>query len=93
MAQSQVAMFSFTLGGNNSIGPAELRELWARASGVNSVHVGRRLQPYGDDRPTYTLYGPQNLCGVREVSQRLCALLEARHLNARVVTLCGIAGV
>ncbi|TAA25819.1 hypothetical protein [Pseudoxanthomonas winnipegensis] len=93
MAQPHVAMFSFTLGANNSIGPAELRELWARASGVSAVHVGRRLQPYGDERPTYTLYGPQSLTGVHEVGRRLCALLEARHLNARVVTLCGTAGV
>lgn len=84
----QIALFTFTLGSKESIGPDALKALWSRASGTTNVSVSR--QPPGNanrDRPTYTLYAPQTLENLREVELRLCKMLEASHLTASVVPL------
>lgn len=93
MARSaQVAMFNFTLSNGQGIGPSELKELWMKASGVNSVSVSRRATDEHKNRTVYTLYGPQNLHDVREIGKGLCLLLEAKKLNAKIVPLSGQFG-
>ena len=88
MSQHQIAMFTFTLGTTESIGPTALRALWKRATGTGNVSVGRR-SPLGGfrDRPTYTLYAPQSLGNLREVELRLRKLFEEAHLHASVTAL------
>ncbi|MES2858539.1 MAG: hypothetical protein V4704_05110 [Pseudomonadota bacterium] len=84
----QIALFTFTLGNNESIGPDALKSLWARASGTSNVSVSR--QPPSNpnrDRPTYTLYAPQTLDNLRDVELRLRKVLEESHLTASVVPL------
>lgn len=88
MSQHQIAMFTFTLGNTESIGPAALRILWARATGTANVSVGRREAGGGfRDRPTYTLYAPQSLANLREVELRLRGLFEEAHLHASLTSL------
>jgi hypothetical protein len=88
MSKHQIAMFKFTLGNNESIGPAALRALWVRASGTPNVGVDRRDQPgFRPGRPVYTLYAPQGLDNLREVELRLRRLLEAAHVNASLTIL------
>lgn len=87
MAQPSVAMFTFTLSGNGSIGPSDLHELWTKACGVETVRVTRRSRFNSTGRSIYTLYGPQNLKGVRDIGERVCVLLEARNLRAKLVSL------
>lgn len=88
MPKHQIAMFKFTLGSNESIGPAALQALWVRASGTTNVSVDRREQPgFRPGRPVYTLYAPQGLGDLREVELRLRHLLEAAHVNASLSVL------
>ncbi len=88
MSQHQIAMFTFTLGNTESIGPTALRALWTRATGSSNVSVGRRSSQGGfRDRPTYTLYAPQSLGNLREVELRLRKLFEEAHLNAALTSL------
>ena len=88
MSQHQIAMFTFTLGNTESIGPAALRTLWTRATGIANVSVSRK-SPHGSyrDRPTYMLYAPQSLGNLRDVELRLRKLLEDAHLNASLTAL------
>ena len=84
----QIALFTFTLGNNESIGPDALKALWTRATGTTNVSVSR--QPPSNpnrDRPTSTWYAPQTLENLREVELRLRRMLEASHLTASVVPL------
>lgn len=88
MSSHQVAMFTFTLGKDESIGPHALRRLWAKASGSGDVGVSRRESSEGRrDRPIYTLYAPQELCNLRMVELRLRHMLEAAHLHASLAPL------
>ena len=88
MSQHQIAMFTFTLGTTESIGPTALRALWTRATGTGNVSVGRR-SPLGGfrDRPTYTLYAPQQLADLRMVEARLRQMLETAHLHASLTAM------
>lgn len=88
MPQHQIALFTFTLGRTESIGPKALRHLWCGATGIGNVSVGRR-QPEGTwrDRPVYTLYAPQSLGNLHEVELRLRYALESAHLHACVTAL------
>ena len=88
MSQHQIAMFTFTLGNTESIGPVALRALWTQATGSANVSVARK-PPMGGfrDRPTYTLYAPQSLANLREVESRLRKLFEEAHLNAALTSL------
>ena len=88
MAQHQIALFTFTLGNTESIGPAALRDMWIRACGTSNVSVGRRAPAETfRDRPVYTLYAPQSLGNLREVELRLRKLFEEAHLHASVTAL------
>jgi len=87
MSKHQIALFTFTLSGDGSIGPDALREIWKRASESNNVSVGRKLLHGNQDRPVYTLYAPQGLADLRGVEMRLRRLLEATHLNASLSVL------
>jgi hypothetical protein len=83
----QIAMFKFTLGNGQSIGPAELRALWARACQTPNVSVGRAQGPYGTDKPTYSLYAPQQLENLPRVELRLREMLDECKLRVSLVAL------
>lgn len=88
MSEHHIALFTFTLGSAESIGPDALRQMWARACGSPNVSVDRKT-PYGGprDRPVYTLYAPQSLANLRDVELRMRGLLEAAHLHASLTVL------
>lgn len=88
MSSHQVAMFTFTLGRDESIGPLALRRLWARASGTGDIGVSRKESADGQrNRPIYTLYAPQKLEDLRMVESRLRHMLETAHLHASLTAL------
>lgn len=80
----QIKMFQFTLGPKQSIGPAQLRVLWARACQMPHVSVGRSN---ADGRPLYSLYASQQLQDLAMVEQRLRRLLDDSKLNASLIAL------
>jgi len=83
-----IPMFKFTLGNGQSIGPAELRALWARACGSSQVGVSRQPGPFGGDgRPTYSLLASQHLQDLPQVETRIRRALEEHHLRASLIPL------
>ena len=88
MSQHHIALFTFTLGSTESISPIALRALWANASGIGNVSVGRKiLVSDSATREIYTLYAPQSLSNLQDVETRLRRALENAHLHA---TLTGL---
>lgn len=88
MSQHHIALFTFTLGSAESIGPQALRRLWAGASGSGDVSVGRKESQWGKgNRPVYTLYAPQGLGNLHEVELRLRHALEHAHLHASLTAM------
>ena len=83
----QIAMFKFTLGNGQSIGPAALQELWERCCGTRNVSVGRNAESFDGRRVTYSLYAPQQLPQLEQVEMRLRQMLEERRLSASVTPL------
>ncbi len=84
----QIAMFKFTLGNGQSIGPSALQALWVRASRSPQVSVGRQAPGFGgNDRPTYALYASQHLEDLPQVEMRLRRMLEESHLSASLVSM------
>ena len=84
----QIAMFKFTLGKDQSIGPTALLALWGRACQTSQVSVGRQPPSFGGDgRTTYALYAPQRLEDLTQVESRLRTLLEQSNLRATVIAL------
>ncbi|TYT23558.1 MULTISPECIES: hypothetical protein [Luteimonas] len=83
MANYQIALFTFTLSGDRSIGPTALTELWMRACGTSDVGVDRK-ESHREGRPVYTLYASRNLADLQGVETRLRTLLESAHLNASI---------
>ena len=83
----QIAMFKFTLGNGQSIGPAALQGLWERCCGTTNVSVGRHAESFGSRRATYSLYAPQQLPDLAQVEKRLRQMLEARKLSASLIAL------
>lgn len=88
MSSHQIAMFTFTLGRDESIGPHALRRLWSQASGTGDIGVSRKEPAEGQrNRPIYTLYAPQQLGDLRVVEARLRHMLETAHLHASLTAL------
>jgi len=83
----QIALFSFTLGNDQSIGPAALRALWARACQSSEVSVGRQARGLHRIQDTYFLYASQRLGNLPLVEQRLRMLFEQSHLAASLTPL------
>lgn len=83
----QIAMFKFTLGNGQSIGPAALQGLWERCCGTTNVSVGRHAESFGGCRVTYSLYAPQQLPDLAQVEKRLRQMLDARKLSASLIAL------
>lgn len=83
----QIAIFRFTLGHGQSIGPAELHALWARACQSPNVSVGRNQGAHVNDKPTYSLYASQQLENLPNVEQRLRQLLDQIQLRASLIAL------
>lgn len=82
-----IAMFRFTLGTNQSIGPKDLQSIWIRASQLADVSVGCVAGPRPEDKATYSLYAPQSLDGLADVEARLRRLLDERNLRAALLCL------
>lgn len=80
----QIAIFRFTLGPKQSIGPTQLQALWARACQTPHVSVGRS---HADGRPLYSLYATQQLPNLALVEKRLRQLLDDSKLNASLIAL------
>lgn len=83
-----IPMFKFTLGHDQSIGPAALRTLWEEACRTADVSVARHAGGFGSDgRPTYSLFAPQQLQDLSQVESRLRRALEESHLRASLIVL------
>jgi hypothetical protein len=83
----QIAIFRFTLGHGQSIGPAELHALWARACQSPNVSVGRSQGAHSSDKPTYSLYASQQLENLPSIEQRLRQLLDQIQLRVSLIAL------
>ncbi len=86
---SQIELFKFTLGNDQSISPSALQALWARACQTSKVAVSRHV-PGGlgaVDRPIYSLYGPQQIHDLPQVELRLRQLLEDASLRVSLIAL------
>ena len=83
----QIAMFKFTLGNGQSIGPAALQNLWRRCCGTSEVSVGRDTVSNGSRGVTYSLYAPQHLPDLERVEMRLRRMLEDDKLSALLIPL------
>jgi len=80
-----IAMFRFTLGTDQSIGPKDLQTIWMQASQMADVSVGCVAGPISQDKATYSLYATQSLEGLAEVEARLRRLLDQRNLRAALL--------
>ncbi len=86
---SQIELFKFTLGNDQSISPTALQALWARACQTPKVAVSRHV-PGGlgaVERPIYSLYGPQQIHDLPQVERRLRQLLEDASLRVSLIAL------
>lgn len=79
MQHEQKQVFVLHLGSRQSIGPDDLRAIWATACESLDVRVSRRMQRAGGsaNRPCYGLWVGRVFNRV-PAEQRLRALLEAR---------------
>lgn len=86
--KNQIPLFKFSLGQHQSIGPAQLQELWARACQSSAVSVGRDAPRMGaDSNPTYSLYGSPQIENLPLIEKRLRMLLEESKLRASLIVL------
>lgn len=84
----QIAIFRFTLGNGQSIGPAALQSMWVRACQSPDVTVGRKSSGYADQgRAIYSLYAPPGLGNISQVEQRLRQLFDESGLRASLVSM------
>jgi len=82
----RVPIFQFRLRNGRSIGPAELRNLWATASGSEDVAVSREVRHVDGQRPdaVYLLSASPDLFDLASVETRLRRLLQDTLFNAHV---------
>jgi hypothetical protein len=80
-------LFRFRLSGGQSIGPDELRRLWAIACGSEEVSVSRVVSAWGsgDIGHTYSLCGPARVVASPEIEQRTRDSLTAALPKANIV--------
>jgi len=83
----QIAMFKFTLGNGQSIGPVALQKLWERCCGTTNVSVGRHAETFGGNRVTYSLYAAQHLPDLAQVEKRLRHMLDDGKFAASLIPL------
>lgn len=76
-----IAIFKFTISNGRSIGPERLQQLWAKACRTTDVGVGRAPGTRDRDKPTYALYGRQNLENLSEIERTLRASFDAMDLH------------
>ncbi len=80
-----ITIFKFTIGNGQSIGPETLQQVWANACRTSDVGVGRVPGTRQGDKPTYSLYGRQNLANLVEIEKRLLTLFDEMQLHVSVV--------
>ncbi|AKC85812.1 hypothetical protein [Pseudoxanthomonas suwonensis] len=85
--KNQIAIFRFTLGSGQSIGPADLKAMWMDACQASNVSVGRVEDTRGADKSVYSLYAPLDIATQPQVEQRLRDLLDQRRLRASLVSV------
>ena len=80
-------VFRFRLSGGQSIGPKELRRLWAAACGSEDVSVSRVVSAWGcgDVGYTYSLCGPARVVTSPEIEKRTRESLVAALPKANIV--------
>lgn len=85
-AARRVPIFQFRLRNGRSIGPVELRNLWATASGSEDVAVSREVRSVEGLRPdaVYLLSASPELFDLAGVETRLRRLLQDTLFNAHV---------
>lgn len=81
-----IAIFKFTIRNGQSVGPAVLQRTWEKACRTLDVSVGRDLGVRAGDRPTYLLFGRQNLENVPDIEKRLRILFD--EMDLRVSMIC-----
>lgn len=78
LKQQQTQVFILHLGAQQSIGPTDLRTMWATACSSLDIAVSRRVSGVRTQgRPCYTLWAGRDFHRAA-AEQRLRALLEAR---------------
>ncbi|GAA5077297.1 hypothetical protein [Lysobacter panacisoli] len=82
-----IALFKFTISNDQSIGPESLQQIWAKACRTSDIGVGRKAGLRSGDKPTYSLYGRQNLENLAEIEQRLRASFDEMHLRVSMISL------
>lgn len=82
-----IAVFRFRLSGGQSIGPKELRRLWAAACGSEDVSVSRVVsgQGFGEIGHTYSLCGPSRVASSPQIEERTRESLNAALPKATIV--------
>lgn len=80
-----IAMFRFTLGTGQSIGPKDLQSIWIRASQAPDASVGCVAGRRPEDKAIYSLYAAQSLERLAEVEARLRRFLDDRNLRAALL--------
>ena len=84
----QIALFSFRLGGGQSIGPAALRRLWSFACESDNVRVSRTPPTQGGRVHTYALCASPKTANLPAIEMRLRRLLEESLPNAAISLVC-----
>ncbi|MDI9238568.1 hypothetical protein QLQ15_06525 [Lysobacter sp. LF1] len=82
-----ITIFKFTISNRQSIGPESLQKVWEKACRTTDVSVGRSPGLRSDDKPTYTLYGRQNLGNLAEIEKRLRTLLDEMHIAVSLISV------
>jgi len=81
-----VTLFRFKLGKGQSIGPKELRRIWADACRTSDVSVSRSNYDagYSDDTHTYSLLGSPKTPNLAEVERRMQRMLAELSPTATI---------
>jgi len=88
MKREQTQVFLLQLGVRQSIGPDDLRVIWATACESMDVHVSRHVHQNGTDgrRPCYGLWVRRNFNPVA-AEERLRAMLDVRGYLFTLTTM------
>lgn len=86
--KKHIALFQFHLRNGQSVGPDQLRKLWASACESTDVSVTRQTRSIGDQTSDlYSLCGSPSMPDLPAVERRLRKLLDHAGLNTVVTTL------
>ena len=86
--REQIAIFRFRLSNSQTIGPASLKKLWAKACESSDVSVTRIASGsgYGERGHVYSLWAAPSTRDIAVIETQLLSLLQA-VLPAATITL------